>query len=130
VGAVIASWKRGTAIALAAGVAGGQILVDPGLDFGKNTFHSLELIRRLPELVAAGYPVLVAPSRKDVVGETLNLPPEQRLEGTLAVVAIAVMAGAAAVRVHDVRPAVRTVRMTEGVMGRFDPVAPVRGLWD
>jgi dihydropteroate synthase len=105
-------------------------MVDPGLDFGKTTYHSLELMARLDELTAAPWPVLVAPSRKDVVGESLDLPPDERLEGTLALVALSVGAGAAAVRVHDVRAAVRVTRMTETVLRRRDPAAPLRGLWD
>ena len=116
--------------AVAAGVPEERIVVDPGLDFGKNTWHSLELMRRLEELVALGYPVLVAPSRKDVVGETLDLPLEERLEGTLALVALSVLKGAAFVRVHDVRAAVRTVDMVEAVIGRRSPAAPLRGLWE
>ncbi len=116
--------------ALAGGVAAERIIVDPGLDFGKTTGHSLELVRRLDEIVARGRPVLVAPSRKDVVGEMLGLPPEGRLEGTLALVALAVAAGAAMVRVHDVREAARVVAMVEGVLGRRKPAAPVRGLWE
>ncbi len=116
--------------AVASGVDERSIVVDPGLDFGKTTFHSLEIVRRLDELVALGRPLLVAPSRKDVVGETLGLPLEQRLEGTLALVALSVWAGAAIVRVHDVRAAVRTVRMVEAVAGRRRPAAPVRGLWE
>ena len=113
-----------------AGVARDRIIVDPGLDFGKTTWHSLELVRRLDELVAEGWPVLVAPSHKDVVGETLGVALDQRLEGTLALVALSVVHGAAYVRVHDVRAAVRTVAMVEAVMGRRPPAAPVRGLWD
>ncbi|MDQ3987458.1 MAG: dihydropteroate synthase [Actinomycetota bacterium] len=116
--------------ARSAGVDREAILVDPGLDFGKTTFHSLELIRRLDEIVALGPPVLVAPSRKDVVGEALSLPLDERLEGTLALVALSVVAGAAMVRVHDVRPTVRVVAMVEAVSGRRPPSAPVRGLWD
>jgi dihydropteroate synthase len=114
----------------AAGVGREGIVVDPGLDFGKTTFHSLEIVRRLDEIVAAGRPVLVAPSRKDVVGETLGLPPEDRLEGTLALVVLSAVAGAAFVRVHDVRAAARAVAMVEAVSGRRGPVAPVRGLWE
>ncbi|MDQ4025952.1 MAG: dihydropteroate synthase [Actinomycetota bacterium] len=114
----------------AAGVPRDRIIVDAGLDFGKNTWHSLELVRRTHELATLGYPLLVAPSRKDVVGETLDLPPGERLEGTLALVALSVQGGAAIVRVHDVLPAVRTVRMVEAVMGRRPPAAPVRGLWE
>jgi dihydropteroate synthase len=130
VGAVIDEWRRLAGIAHAAGVADDRIIVDAGLDFGKNTFHSLELMRRLDEQVAQPWPLLVAPSRKDVVGETLGLPLEERLEGTLALVALSVAGGAAIVRVHDVRAAVRTVMMTEAVMGKVKPTAPVRGLWD
>jgi dihydropteroate synthase len=127
---VIREFERGFEIAVAAGVSGDQVIVDPGLDFGKTTFHSLELMRRLDELTALDWPVLVAPSRKDVVGETLALEPEDRLEGTLALVVQSVLAGAAIVRVHDVKESVRVVRMTEAVMGRRAPADPVRGLWD
>lgn len=118
------------AMAVGRGVAKEKVFIDPGLDFGKTTYHSLELVRRLDELVATGWPVLVAPSRKDVVGETLGLPPEERLEGTLALVALSVAKGASIVRVHDVEPAVRTVSMTRAVMGEMAPAAPLRGLWD
>lgn len=114
----------------AAGVGPDQVIFDPGLDFGKTTFHSLEIMRRLDEIVAMGRPVLVAPSRKDVIGETLGLPLEERLEGTLALVALSVAGGAAVVRVHDVRAATRVVRMTEAVAGRVEPAEPVRGLWE
>ena len=86
-------------------------MVDPGLDFGKNTFQSLELVRRLPELVNTGLPVLVAASRKDIVGESLGLGLDDRLEGSLAIVALSVLYGAAMVRVHDVKASLRTVRM-------------------
>lgn len=116
--------------AQAAGVPADRIVFDPGLDFGKTTYHSLEVMRRLPELVATGRPVLVAPSRKDVVGETLDLPLEERLEGTLALVALTAQAGAGFVRVHDVRAAARVVAMVEAVTGRGSPAAPVRGLWE
>lgn len=127
---VIEEFERCAEIATLAGVADDQLIVDPGLDFGKTTYHSLELMRRLDELTALDWPVLVAPSRKDVVGETLALEPDQRLEGTLALVAMSVLASAAIVRVHDVEAGVRVVRMTEAVMGRRAPADPVRGLWD
>lgn len=127
---VIAEWHRLASIANERGVSDDRIIVDAGLDFGKNTFHSLELMRRLDEQVAQPWPLLVAPSRKDVVGESLDLPPSERLEGTLALVALCVAAGVAIVRVHDVRAAVRTVRMVEAVRGTRPPAAPVRGLWD
>lgn len=130
VAAVVAEWDRCAKMAESSGVSPRSVVVDPGLDFGKTTYQSLELMRRLDELVAAGRPVLVAPSRKDIVGETLNLPLDQRLEGTLALVALATSAGAAVVRVHDVAPAVRVIRMVEAVEGRRPPAAPVRGLWE
>lgn len=116
--------------AIAAGVDRARIIVDAGLDFGKNTYHSLDLVRRTAELTGLGYPLLVAPSRKDVVGETLGVPPDDRLEGTLALVALSVWGGASIVRVHDVKATVRTVRMTEAVMGTREPAAPLRGLWE
>ena len=130
VAAVVDEWRRLESIAVAAGVSTDRIVVDPGLDFGKTTFHSLELMRRAAELVEFGRPVLLAPSRKDVVGETLALPPTERLEGTLALVALGVQAGASIVRVHDVEATVRVVRMTEAVLGRRRPDAPIRGLWE
>ncbi len=130
VGDVLQTWEQLASVALQHGMMEDRLIADPGLDFGKNTFHSLELMRRLPRLTVAMYPVLVAPSRKDVVGETLGLPLEERLEGTLALVALSVLHGAAIVRVHDVEAAARVVRMVEAVEGRRLPEAPVRGLWE
>ena len=127
---VLAAWTQLAGVAERLGVERSSMIVDPGLDFGKTTFHSLQLMRRLPELVGCGLPVLVAPSRKDVVGETLDQPLDERLDGSLALVALTVAAGAAAVRVHDVGAAVNTARMVESVMGRRPPAAPVRGLWE
>ena len=124
------TWDELAAAARAAGLGDDALIVDPGLDFGKTTFHSLELVRRLEELTVVDWPVLIAPSRKDVVGETLALPLEERLEGTLALVALSVLRGAAIVRVHDVAESVRVVRMVEATEGRRKPAAPVRGLWD
>lgn len=128
--AILESWTASETIALRAGVRDEALVVDPGLDFGKTTWHSLELIRRLDELVAFGRPVLIAPSRKDVVGETLGLPPEERLEGTLAVAALAVWGGAAMIRAHDVAATARVVTMVEAVKGRAAPRAPARGVWE
>jgi dihydropteroate synthase len=127
---VLAVWTDLLEVAEGFGVARESIMVDPGLDFGKTTFHSLELMRRLPELIDWGLPVLVAPSRKDIVGETLDRSLDERLDGSLALVALSVAGGAAAVRVHDVGAAINTVRMVEAVMGRRPPAAPVRGLWE
>jgi dihydropteroate synthase len=90
---------------VAAGVRPEAILIDPAHDFGKNTWQSLEITRRLPELCSAGWPVLVALSNKDFVGETLALPTSQRAEGTLAAVAVCAWLGARVFRVHDVAAA-------------------------
>jgi len=128
--AVIDEWVRLEAIAIANGVGDDRLIVDAGLDFGKTTFHSLELVQRLDEQVAHGRPVLLAPSRKDVVGESLGLDPSDRLEGTLALVALGVVAGVSIVRVHDVAAAVRVASMVEVVMGKRRPAAPIRGLWE
>jgi dihydropteroate synthase len=110
------------------GVPAERIVIDPGHDLRKNTWHSLELTRRLGELTGLGYPVLVAMSNKDFIGETLDLPVDQRLEGSLAALVASVLAGARIVRVHDVLPSVRAVRMTEAIMGLRPPAAPRRGL--
>ena len=114
----------------AEGVDRDRIVIDAGLDFGKTTFHSLELVRRTEELVALGRPYLVAASRKDIVGETLGLDPSERLSGSLALVAMVVERGAHLVRVHDVAATVHVVHMVEAVLGRRFPAAPIRGLWD
>jgi dihydropteroate synthase len=116
------------ALARQRGVPAERLIVDPGHDFHKNTFHSLELTRRLGELTDLGYPLLVALSNKDFVGETLDVPLDQRLEGSLAAAGMAVAAGASIVRVHQVQPTVRVVRMTEAILGRRPPAATRRGL--
>jgi dihydropteroate synthase len=116
------------ALAIRHGVAAERLIVDPGHDFHKNTFHSLELTRRLGELADLGHPLLVALSNKDFVGETLDVPLDERLEGSLAAAAFAVAAGASIVRVHEVRPTVRVVRMTEAILGRRPPAVTRRGL--
>jgi dihydropteroate synthase len=118
------------AFVVSKGVRRESLVFDAGLDFGKTTYHSLELVRRTGELAQRHSPLMVAASRKDVVGETLGLPPGDRLEGSLAIAALSVQQGAAILRVHDVLATVRTVRMVEAVLGRGEPVAPLRGLWD
>jgi dihydropteroate synthase len=127
---VTRTWTDLTGRAMADGVPRERIVVDGGLDFGKTTFHSLELVRRLDEQIALGWPVLVAPSRKDVIGETLDLPVGERLEGSLSLAVLSAYLGAAIVRVHDVRASARALRMAEAVAGRRPPGSPVRGLWD
>ena len=114
--------------AVAAGVRADGIVIDPTHDFGKNTRHSLELTRRLDELVSTGWPVLVALSRKDFVGETLDLPPEERLEGTLAATAISAWHGARVFRAHDVRATRRVLDMVSSIQGYRAPAVGRRGL--
>jgi dihydropteroate synthase len=116
------------AVAHARGVPHERLILDPGHDFHKNTFHSLALTRRLDELVALGYPLLVALSNKDFVGETLDLPLDERLEGSLAAAVVCVLKGASIVRAHQVRATVRALRMTEAILGRRAPAATRRGL--
>ena len=101
--------------ARAHGIAVEQILIDPGLGFGKRPEHNLSLLRHLDRLVATGYPVVVGPSRKSFIGELLGTGPEQRVMGTASAVALAAAAGAAMVRVHDVRAMAQVVRVAEAV---------------
>ncbi|HUP99806.1 MAG TPA: dihydropteroate synthase [Aeromicrobium sp.] len=114
--------------ALAVGVPRSGVLIDPTHDFGKNTWHGLELIRRCSELVATGWPVLMALSRKDFIGETLDLPPDERLEGTLAATALAAAAGCAVFRAHDVVATRRVLEMVASIAGKRPPARPERGL--
>ena len=114
--------------ALAAGVRRDGILVDPTHDFGKTTAHSLEVTRRLDELVATGWPVLVAMSNKDFVGETLDRSIDHRLEGTLAATAVAAWHGARVFRAHAVAATRQVVDMVASIRGDRAPAAPVRGL--
>jgi dihydropteroate synthase len=114
--------------AVALGVPRESVLVDPTHDFGKNTYHSLELTRRLGELVATGWPVLVAVSNKDFVGEALALPTAERLEGTLATLAVSAWLGARVFRVHNVRAARRALDMVAAIRGDRPPALPRRGL--
>ena len=114
--------------ALRAGVARESLVIDPAHDFGKNTFHSLELTRRLGEMVATGWPVLVSLSNKDFVGETLDLPVGERLLGTLAATSVCALAGARIYRVHQVVETRQTVDMVWTIAGRRPPARAIRGL--
>jgi dihydropteroate synthase len=114
--------------AVAAGVDRERVLVDPGHDFGKNTWHSLEVTRRLDELVATGWPVLMALSNKDFVGETLDVPLEERLTGTLATTAVSAWLGARVFRAHDVAATRQTLDMVASIRGTRPPARTVRGL--
>jgi len=114
--------------AVAAGVAPESVVIDPAHDFGKNTFHSLELTRRLDEMVATGWPVLVSLSNKDFVGESLDVPVGERLTGTLAATAVCALAGARIYRVHQVVETRQTVDMVDTIAGRRRPKRAIRGL--
>jgi dihydropteroate synthase len=105
-------------LAHSAGIPDEQIVLDPGIGFGKSVEQNLELVDRLDEIRALGYPVLLGPSRKSFIGYTLNLPPDQRLEGTAAAIAIGIARGADIVRVHDVPFMSRVVRMTDAIVRR------------
>ena len=105
-------------IALQAGVLPEHIILDPGIGFGKTVEQNLELLDRLGEICDLGYPVLCGPSRKSFIGYTLDLPPELRLEGTAAAVAISIDRGADIVRVHDVEFMRRVVRMADAITRR------------
>jgi len=103
-----------------AGVPDEHILLDPGIGFVKNLKQSMETMQRLEELVEIGYPVLLATSRKRMIGTVLNLPLEERVEGTAATCAYGVMKGCHIVRVHDVKEVARTVKMIDALMGKFE----------
>lgn len=108
--------------AVAGGVPLERLIVDPGHDLNKNTLHSLEITRRLDEIVAIGLPTLAAVSNKDFIGEALDREQGQRLEGSLAAMVVCVMKGARIVRMHDIAQCVAAVRMTEAILGFREPV--------
>ncbi|MFZ1594794.1 MAG: dihydropteroate synthase [Anaerolineae bacterium] len=104
------------ALARQAGISAHQIILDPGIGFGKTREQNLTLLNRTDAIKALGFPVLVGPSRKSFIGYTLNLPPDQRVEGTAAAVAVSIVRGADIVRVHDVLAMVRVARMTDAIV--------------
>lgn len=113
---VIEDLRKSIEMGLQAGMSQGQFILDPGVGFGKTVEQNLELINRLDRLAELGYPVLLAPSRKSFIGQVLQATPDDRLEGTLASVAVGIARGADMVRVHDVKAAVRTARMTDALV--------------
>ncbi len=115
---VLADLESGIKIALEAGVPPQNIIVDPGIGFGKTLEQNLELINRLGELKALGKPILLGTSRKSMIGMVLDLPPDKRLEGNLAVTAIGIANGADMVRVHDVRETALVCRMSDAIIRR------------
>ena len=112
----VAEFLRARAqLAIAAGIDPAAIVVDPGIGFGKSFEHNLALLRNIPALAALGFPVLVGVSRKAFIGKILDAVPEDRLEGSLAAAAVAVLGGACIIRVHDVRPTARFMRVIEAI---------------
>ncbi len=115
---VVSDLRGAVARALRAGVSQSNLIVDPGIGFGKKPGHSLDALRRLDELAELGLPILIGTSRKSFIGHVLSLPVEQRLEGTAATVALSVAHGADVIRVHDVPEMTRVARMADAVLRR------------
>jgi dihydropteroate synthase len=115
---VLSDLEAGIQTALEAGVSPGDIIVDPGIGFGKSLEQNLELVNRLAELKQLGKPILLGTSRKSMIGLVLDLPPDRRLEGNLAVTAIGIANGADMVRVHDVKPTALVCKMSDAIVRR------------
>ena len=110
-------FKRKVKSAKNSGVLDNMIILDPGIGFGKRLEDNFEIIRELKQICAMGYPILLGPSRKSFIGASLNLPVEERLEGTLASITAGIMNGANIIRVHDVKETLRAVKIIEKIMG-------------
>ena len=119
---VINDLQESLSLAEEAGIRKDRIILDPGIGFGKTREQNLELIAKLEKLHVTGYPLLLGCSRKSVIGLTLDLPEEERLEGTLATTVTGVLKGCSFVRVHDVKENVRAVKMAEAIREYMDPV--------
>jgi len=128
VGEVLAWTQAEASRAVAAGVERERVLIDPGHDFGKNTWHSLELTRQLSQLVDTGWPVLVSLSNKDFVGEALDLPLDERVLGTLSATAVCAWQGATVFRAHNVPETRQVLDMVAAIRGSVPPRRAVRGL--
>ena len=115
---VVADLKECVRIAKDVGISDDKIILDPGVGFGKTYQMNLEIINHVDVLHSLGFPILLGTSRKSVIGQTLNLPTDQRVEGTLATTAVGVLKGCAFVRVHDIKENKRVIQMTEAIMGR------------
>lgn len=124
---VLDTLAAGAARAVAAGVPPERVLVDPTLDFGKTTKHSLRVLRATADVASLGFPVLQALSRKDFIGETLDLPVAERLYGTLAATAVASWLGATVFRAHDVTATRQVIDLVASVRGERPPAVAVRG---
>ena len=118
---ILASLSHSAELARGAGVPAENIILDPGFGFGKTADHNLQILKRLDEFKALGYPLLVGTSRKSTIGRVLDLPEDQRVEGTAATVALSISGGADIVRVHDVQQMARVARMTDAVVRGWRP---------
>ena len=118
---ILASLVRSAETAKGAGVPPDNIILDPGIGFGKTPDHNLEVLNHLTEFKALGYPLLLGTSRKSTIGFILDLPVDQRLEGTAATVSLSIAGGADIVRVHDVKEMVRVCRMTDAIVRGWRP---------
>lgn len=110
--------QQSLAIARAAGVPDAHIILDPGIGFGKTTEQNIKMMQHLPDLVAMGYPVLLATSRKSMIGNVLDLPTAERLEGTMATVVYGIDRGCHMMRLHDIEPMRRAMKMTDVLVGK------------
>ncbi len=118
---IFASLSHGARLAREAGVPERNIILDPGIGFGKTPDQNLEVLRRLNEFKGLGYPLLVGTSRKSTIGLVLDLPPDQRIEGTAATVALAIAGGADIIRVHDVKEMARVCKMSDAIIRGWRP---------
>ena len=118
---IFASLRRSVLLATGAGVEPEEIILDPGIGFGKTPDHNLEVLRRLGEFRGLNHPLLLGTSRKSTIGRVLDLPIDQRVEGTAATVALSIAGGADIVRVHDVKEMVRVCRMTDAIVRNWRP---------
>ena len=109
-------FKKKVKSAKNSGILDNMIILDPGIGFGKRLEDNFEIIRELKQICAMGYPILLGPSRKSFIGASLNLPVEERLEGTLASITVGIMNGANIIRVHDVKETLRAVKIIEKIM--------------
>lgn len=128
VSAVIDETTRQAEHAVSLGVPEDKIFIDPTHDFGKNTFHGLELLRRIDDIVATGWPVLMALSNKDFIGETLARSVDKRVSGTLAATAWSAERGVTAFRSHQIEETIDVIRMTAAIQGTIPPLKTTRGL--
>ena len=121
IGDITAGWRESCALAAAGGLPRQRLIADPGFGFGWEPVQNLEVLRRLAELRTLGLPLLIGPSRKSTIGLVLDLPVEERVEGTAAAVALAIANGADIVRVHDVGAMVRVARMADAIVRGWQP---------